>query len=74
MIKQSKKAAIMVTHDIGEAISMADRIVVLTGRPCTIKSIYEIKFKNPSTPFKNRYDPNFVKYFDAIWKDLDINE
>jgi len=74
MIKQSKKAAIMVTHDISEAISMADKIVVLTKRPGMIKKVYEIKLDNPSTPLNNRYDPQFVKYFDMIWKDLGNDE
>ena len=74
IIKESKKAAILVTHDISEAISMADRVIVLTDRPCTIKNIYNIELKNPSTPINNRYDPHFIKYFDAIWKDLGNDE
>lgn len=61
----------MVTHDIAEAISMSDRIIVLTKRPGTIKSIYEIKLDNKSYPTMNRKDKNFIKYYDMLWKELD---
>ena len=70
IIKQEGKTAIMVTHDIGEAISMSDRVIVLSQRPATIKKIYEISFQNKSTPIQNRKDANFSKYFDDIWRDL----
>lgn len=70
IIKNEKVTAIMVTHDISEAISMSDRIIVLSNRPSTVKSIYEIKLKNKSTPINNRSDKEFAKYFDLIWRDL----
>ena len=70
IIKNEKKTAIMVTHDIGEAISMSDRIIVLTKRPGKVKKIYNIKLDNPSTPINNRKDKLFVKYFNDIWEDL----
>lgn len=70
IIKNEKKTAIMVTHDISEAISMSDRIIVLTNRPASIKKIYEINLKNPSTPINNRQDELFSKYFNMIWRDL----
>ena len=71
MIKNEGKTAIMVTHDIAEAISMSDKIIVLTKRPGTIKNIYNIKLHNKSTPTNNRKDPNFMNYYEIIWKDLD---
>jgi NitT/TauT family transport system ATP-binding protein len=74
IIKAEKKTAIMVTHDIGEAISMADRIIVLSKRPAIIKNIYEIKLENKEDPISNRNDKYFSKYFNLIWKDLDIND
>ena len=46
IIKKEKKTTIMITHDIAEAISMADRIIVLTNRPAKVKSIYTIEMKN----------------------------
>ncbi|MBE6138467.1 MAG: ABC transporter ATP-binding protein [Firmicutes bacterium] len=73
IIKKENKSAIMVTHDLAEAISMADRIVVLTKRPGTIKSIYEINLTNKSTPIKNRRAKEFSYYYDMIWKDIDYH-
>lgn len=70
IIKSEGVTAIMVTHDISEAISMSDRVIVLTKRPAVVKNIYEIKLKNKSTPINNRSDKEFSKYFDLIWRDL----
>ena len=60
----------MVTHDISEAISMSDRVIVLTNRPARVKNIYEINLDNPSLPINNRQDKKFSKYFKLIWEDL----
>ena len=73
IIKQEGKTAIMVTHDISEAISMSDKVIVLTKRPAKVKNIYEIKYNNKSTPMNNRKEPEFTKYFDLIWRDLDVH-
>lgn len=73
IIKNEKKSAIIVTHDIAEAISMADHIIVLTNRPCKIKHIYEIKLTNKSTPIENRKAKEFSTYYDKIWKDIDYH-
>ena len=73
IIKKEKKSAIMVTHDISEAISMADRIIVLSKRPSTIKNVYEIELSNRSTPINNRKAKEFSKYYDMIWKDIDYH-
>ena len=70
IIKNEKKTAIMVTHDISEAISMSDRVIVLTNRPARVKNIYEINLDNPSLPINNRQDKKFSKYFKLIWEDL----
>lgn len=72
IIKEEKISVIMITHDIGEAISMADRIIVLTKRPSTIKSIYDINLINKTNPINNRKDQNYNYYFDLIWRDLDV--
>jgi len=74
IIKKENKSAIMVTHDIAEAISMADRIIVLTNRPAKIKNIYEINLTNKSTPINNRKTKEFSYYYDLIWKDIDHYE
>lgn len=73
IIKREKKTVIMVTHDIAEAISMADRIVVVSKRPATIKSIYDIKLTNKQNPIQNRNAKEFSTYYNTIWKDLDIH-
>ena len=72
IIKQEGKTAIMITHDINEAISMADRVIVLTKRPALIKKIYPIKLTNKSTPIQNRKCIEFNDYYDKIWRDLDV--
>ena len=73
IIKQEGKTAIMVTHDIAEAISMSDRIVVLSKRSAVVKKIYNIKLTNKSTPINNRKCKEFSKYYDTIWRDLDVH-
>lgn len=73
IIKDENKTAIMVTHDIAEAISMSDRIIVLSKRPATVKTIYDISLSNKSTPINNRKAPEFSKYYDLIWRDLDVH-
>ena len=73
IIKKEKKSAIMVTHDLSEAISMADRVIVMSPRPSKIKSIYEIKLTNKSTPIQNRKAKEFANYYDKIWKDIDYH-
>ncbi len=73
IIKKEKKSAIMVTHDIAEAVSMSDKVIVLTNRPCKIKTIYDIKLENKKNPIENRKDPKFNYYYEKIWKDIDFN-
>ena len=73
ILKKEKKSVIMVTHDIAEAISMCDKVIVLTKRPASIKCIYEIKLDQKSTPIENRSDKNFQYYYNKIWKDIDSN-
>lgn len=73
IIKKEKKTTIMITHDIAEAISMADRVIVLANRPSKVKKIYNIEMTNSSSPINNRKCPEFNKYYDLIWKDIDIH-
>lgn len=61
----------MITHDIAEAISMSDRVIVLTTRPAKIKKIYEIRMDGKSTPINNRKNKDFSSYYDMIWKEID---
>ena len=74
IIKNENVTTLMVTHDISEAISMSDRIIVLTGRPATVKTIHNIDFEiENKNPVNVRESPKFSKYFDCIWKELDVN-
>lgn len=73
ILRKEKKTMILVTHDIAEAISMCDKVVVMENRPSKIKSIYNINLENKSTPMNNRKDKNFYYYYDKIWKDIDFN-
>ena len=73
ILKNENKSMIMVTHDIAEAISMCDKVIVLSNRPATIKNIYDINLEHKSTPINNRTDKNFSKYYELIWKDIDSN-
>ena len=73
IIKNEGKTVIMVTHDLAEAISLSDRIVVLTKRPAEIKNIYTIHLSNKSTPINNRKAKEFSTYYDMIWRDLDVH-
>lgn len=73
IIKKEGKTAIMVTHDLGEAISLSDRIIVMTRRPAKVKKIYDIKLTNASTPINNRKCKEFSIYYDQIWRDLDVH-
>ena len=72
IIKKEKKTVILVTHNIEEAITFADRVIVLTKRPSYIKNIVEIEMENNNSIYERRKDKNYFKYFDIIWKDLDI--
>ena len=71
IIKKEKKTVIMITHDIAEAISLSDKIIVLSKRPSIVKKIYDIKMENKSTPINNRTCKEFSDYYDKIWRDLD---
>lgn len=73
IIKQENQTAILVTHDISEAISLSDRVIVLTERPATIKEIVDIPFKDES-PLKRRENKNFSTVFDKVWKELVTDE
>lgn len=72
IIKKEHKTVIMVTHDLAEAISMADRVVVLTSRPASVKKIFNIELANRTNPIENRKCVEFASYYEKIWKELDF--
>lgn len=74
IIKKEGKTALLVTHDISEAISMSDRVIVLTKAPASIKCELPILLDIPEkTPMNARSAPDFKNYFNRIWKELNPN-
>ncbi len=75
ILRKEGITAIIVTHDISEAISMSDRVVVLTKRPGEIKDIHKINFEMENrNPINCRENPKFSKYFNTLWKELGVDE
>ena len=75
ILRKEGITALIVTHDISEAISMSDRILVLSKRPGTIKSIHNIDFELiKRTPLNCRENPKFSQYFNTLWKELGAYE
>ena len=75
IIRKEQKTAILVTHDLAEAISLGDRVIVLTERPGSVKTIVPITFpEEKNTPLLRGNTPEFNEYFHTIWKELHVNE
>lgn len=70
ILKENDITSIIITHDIAEALSIADRIIVLSNRPSTIKKIYDIDIQGSS--LERRTNPEFNKIYECIWRDLDV--
>lgn len=71
IIKGRQKTAILITHDLSEAVSVADRVIILSRRPGRIKDILSIPFSDPElTPLNRRNAPEFSGYFNEVWKIL----
>ncbi len=75
IIRKEGKSALLVTHDLSEAISLADRVIILSGRPAAIKQTIPLIFDLDSdTPLNRRNAPEFKTYFNLIWKELNTDE
>lgn len=74
ILKKEKKTAILVTHDLSEAVSLGDRVLILSRRPGTIQNIITIKFPENLSPLERRNAPEFKDYFNMIWKEMNENE
>lgn len=70
IIKKEEKTAILVTHDINEAISMSDKIIVLTARPGNVEAVHTLSFDKDLTPFQKRNLPKSKALFDKIWSEI----
>ena len=74
IIRREGKTAILVTHDISEAVSMADRVIIFSNRPAFVQKIIDIKFSMTGrTPMASRNAPEFKTYFNEIWKELNVH-
>lgn len=71
IIRSEKKTALLVTHDISEAVSLSDRVAVLSPRPAYVKKIFTVDIPAP-TPLARRESPRFSEMFDAIWKEVRV--
>jgi NitT/TauT family transport system ATP-binding protein len=67
---QSKASVVFVTHDLEEAITLADKVYVLTSGPATVKSVYTIDIPRPRVASEIRYDEKFIDISRTIWNDL----
>lgn len=74
IIRKEKITAILVTHNIEEAITFSDRVFILSKRPSYIKKILNIDINNIKSIYERRKDAKYNKYFDIIWKELDLND
>lgn len=73
IISKQRKSAILVTHDIGEAVTMADRVMILSRRPGRIKRIVDIDLQREERdPVKLRSNARYQDYFQLLWSELDI--
>jgi NitT/TauT family transport system ATP-binding protein len=77
VLRSEGKSVVLVTHDIGEAIAMTDRVIVLSRRPGRIKSQHLMQFPSHvsgrPTPFEARSLPEFNTYFSTLWDELDVH-
>ena len=75
ILRKEGMTALIVTHDISEAISMSDRVIVLTTRPGMVKNIHKIDFEIENrNPINCRESPKFSQYFNTLWKELGVDE
>ena len=74
IIRREGKTALLVTHDISEAISLSDRIFVLSARPAVVKNVHDLEKLRGLSPLERRDTEAFHTYFQAIWKELDHHE
>ena len=74
IIKNENKTALLVTHDISEAISLADKVIILSSRPSYVKKIIDINLNSYGLPFKRREAPEFRELFDEIWREIQYDK
>ncbi len=74
IIRNAEKTAVLVTHDLSEAISFGDRVIVLSSRPARVKADITVSFAEGMTPLGRRNSNSFYQYFNQIWEELKRDE
>ena len=72
IVKKMKMTTILITHDIAEALSIADKIIVLSSRPSVVKKIYDVSFSDYGNIFEKRSLKEFNELYEKIWRELDV--
>ena len=72
ILRREQMTALLVTHDISEAVSMSDRIFILSRRPAVVKTVRDLREFRGLTPLQRRDHPSFHTHFNAVWKELDL--
>ena len=73
ILRREQMTALLVTHDIAEAVSMSDRIFILSRRPAVVKAVHDLREFRGLTPLQRRDHPLFHTHFNAVWKELDLH-
>ena len=73
ILRREGQTALLVTHDIAEAVSMSDRIFILSRRPAVVRAVHDLQELHGLTPLQRRDHPSFHIHFNAVWKELDIH-
>lgn len=72
IIKDLNITTIMITHDIAEALSISDKVIVLSSRPSKVKTIYEVNLPYSDSVIEKRALPKFNELYEKVWRDLDV--
>jgi NitT/TauT family transport system ATP-binding protein len=73
ILHEEQKTVLLITHDIGEAVSVSDRILVCSGRPGRIKTEVKLPFLTGHSPAEARQRPEFAEYFNLVWRELEAD-
>jgi NitT/TauT family transport system ATP-binding protein len=73
ILHDERKTVMLITHDIAEAVSVSDRVLVCSSRPGHIKAEMAMPFSNGHTPEEARSRPEFIEHFNALWRELEVD-